>query len=453
MMKKFVLIWILLLMWIIPSYADSKSCKKAFDDALSYFHSGQYYDAQLLFIAISDECGKNYKNVDAMLQLCNHKLKEIDVILYIDNNDADMARNIKSTEGNITFEVTCYGDYDVVEIPYWCELVDKSRNSFEIAYGTNNEDSIRSGNIVVNGGGQTINIQLTQEPLPTLEEDSVEVDSVLIEVIDTVPVMDTTVVELSSEPEVEEEELAPLTVSHTAISATEAGTTEYIDVICGKEWEVQYPSGTMYSATKMNNRVKVKIFANSTYSSRNDYFYIRTKDTAESFKITLSQSAAQMPATSAVPAATSSSYVSTSSSTRYMSAYDKYCAEQGMFEVTWFGTNFSIGTGFEYAISALRLRWGFVQLNPIDLTIGVDFLELMNTSFMYSYQPSLNFVIPASENEAVYIGAGPVIGNYIWFKAEAGYRFHWGKNASSDVFVRYDGAITVGVSIQCSSHN
>ena len=230
MMKKIVLIWILLLMWLIPSYADSKSCKKAFDDALSYFHSGQYYDAKLLFIAISDECGKNYKNVDAMLQLCNHKLKEIDVILYIDNNDADMARNIKSTEGNITFEVTCYGDYDVVEIPYWCELVDKSRNSFEIAYGTNNEDSIRSGNIVVNGGGQTINIQLTQEPLPTLEEDSVEVDSVLIEVVDTVPVMDTTVVELSSEPEVEEEELAPLTVSHTAISATEAGTTEYIDV-------------------------------------------------------------------------------------------------------------------------------------------------------------------------------------------------------------------------------
>jgi hypothetical protein len=136
-----------------------------------------------------------------------------------------------------------------------------------------------------------------------------------------------------------------------------------------------------------------------------------------------------------------------------MSAYDRYCANHGSFEVTWFGTNFSIGTGFEYSISALRLRWGWIQLNPIELSIGVDFLEMMGTSLIYSYQPSLNFVIPASENEAVYIGAGPVVGNYMWFKAEAGYRFHWGENASSDIFFRYDGTVTIGVSIQCSSHN
>ena len=71
----------------------------------------------------------------------------------------------------------------------------------------------------------------------------------------------------------------------------------------------------------------------------------------------------------------------------------------------------------------------------------------------FCYQPTINFIIPTSGWDAIYFGAGPSIGTYdIWFKTEAGYRFHWGNSASSDVFLRYDGMFTIGMSIQWSSY-
>lgn len=442
-MKKNVILFTFFLSTFNLAYADV-SCNQTMDVAVKYFYDGDYYQACELFSIVSEKCGKTFRNVAAMLQISQSMLAQKDVILFVDDSNTDITRQLSHISSSISFDVKCYGEYQVLELPYWCEILEKSREYFEIGYQPNPTDSVRTGNIVVEGGGQTIVITLVQAAMPKVEE-PVEQDTIIVVIVpDTVPEADTVAVEVAPEPAIE-----PLSVSTTSISAIASGKTEYIDVTCGKEWEIQYASGSMYSASRVGDRVKVKILPNNTYSSRSDYFYIRTKDESESFKITLSQLPAAQPTSSS--STTSSSY--TSSTPVYMSAYDRYCADQGSFEVTWFGTNFSIGTGFEYSISALRLRWGWIQLNPIELSIGVDFLEMMGTSLIYSYQPSLNFVIPASENEAVYIGAGPVVGNYLWFKAEAGYRFHWGENASSDIFFRYDGTVTIGVSIQCSSHN
>ena len=442
-MKKSLLLLLLSILCIGTTFADSKSCKIAYEKALELFHSGQYYDAKIVFTSISDECGKNYRNVDVMLQLCNYKLRELDVVLYIDDIDTDSERQLKADEGAIRFDVTCYGAYQVLEIPDWCEMLEVNREYFAIGYQPNDADTIRTSNIVVEGGGQTIVITLMQNPTPKVEE-FVERDTIVIAIEpDTMPDTNIVASENVLEPTIE-----PLNVSTTSINAIASGKTEYIDVTCGKEWEVQYDSGSMYTASRVGNRVKVKILPNNTYSSRSDYFYIRTKDESESFKITLSQLAASQSYTTS---STVSSY--NTSATMYMSAYNRYCANQGSFEVTWFGTNFSMGTGFEYSISALRLRWGWFQLNPLELSVGFDFLEMKGTSFIYSYQPSFNVVVPTSENKAVYIGAGPVVGSYIWFKAETGYRLHWGENVSSDFFIRYDGTVTIGVSIQCSTHN
>lgn len=462
-MKRNLFLFLFASLCLLPTFADN-SCKQVFDEALGLFHTSQYYDAKLMFTKISDDCGKNYKNVDAMLQLCNHKLKEIDTILYVDGSDTPIVRVLKQEAASIAFDVKCHGEYIIAELPDWCEVQKQRRDQFVIGYETNTSDSIRNGNITVKGGGQTIFIQLQQDSLPIIA-DTLNTDSLgIIAEQDTIIINDSIVVEEIDSIELEDEHaMAPLAVDMTSISAAASGTTEYIHVTSGKDWEIQYPSGVMYMAEKVGDYVRVKIAPNKSYSTRSNYFYIRTKDQTESIKITIYQQAADQSDVVTIPTTTpvaqptsSSSTISssyTSSSPVYMSAYDRYCADQGSFEVTWFGTNFSIGTGFEYSISALRLRWGWIQLNPIELSIGADFLEMMGTSLLYSYQPSLNFVIPASENEAVYIGAGPVVGNYLWFKAEAGYRLHWGENASSDIFVRYDGTVTIGVSIQCSSHN
>lgn len=443
-MKRFVLLFVLPIWSIFPTIADSNSCKTAFDKALELFHSSQYYDAKIGFTAISNECGKNYRNVDAMVQLCNYKLRELDVVLYIDDSNANSERQLKADEGSILFDVTCYGEYQVLEIPDWCEMLEINREYFAIGYQPNDTDTIRTSNIVVEGGGQTIVISLVQNAMPKIEG-LVEQDTIVfVKEPDTMPDTNAMVIEEIPEPAIE-----PISVSTTSINANASSKTEYIDVTSGKDWEIQYDSGSMYSASRVGNRVKVKILPNNTYSSRSDYFYIRTKDESESVKITLSQLAASQPTYTA----STTSYSYNTSAPMYMSAYDRYCANQGSFEVTWFGTNFSFGTGLECSISALRMRWGWVQVSPLELSVGFDFLETKGTSFIYSYQPSLNFIIPTNDNKAVYIGAGPIVGNYIWFKAEAGYRLHWGENVSSDFFVRYDGTVTIGVSIQCSTHN
>ena len=442
-MKKSLLLLLLSILCISPICADQYPCDQNSDLAVKCFHAGDFYPALLLFSEVSENCGKNYRNAAIMMQLSEDALRRVNNILFVNEGDENITRELKYTSDTLEFQVVCFGKYNVM-LPDWCSLVEKTADNFVVRYQPNPTDSVRTGNIVVKGGGQTIVITLVQPAMPKVEE-PIEQDTIIVVIVpDTVPEADTVAVEVIPEPAVE-----PLSVSTTSISAIASGKTEYIDVTCGKEWEIQYASGSMYSASRVGDRVKVKILPNNTYSSRSDYFYIRTKDESESFKITLSQLPAAQPTSSS--STTSSSY--TSSTPMYMSAYDRYCADQGSFEVTWFGTNFSIGTGFEYSISALRLRWGWIQLNPIELSIGVDFLEMMGTSLIYSYQPSLNFVIPASENEAVSIGTGPVVGNYLWFKAEAGYRFHWGENASSDIFFRYDGTVTIGVSIQCSSHN
>lgn len=467
-MKRNLFLFLFVSLCLLPIYADN-ACKHVFDEALGLFHTSHYYDAKLKFLKVSDDCGKNYKNVDAMLQLCNHKLKEIDTILYVDGSDTPIVRVLKQEAASIAFDVKCHGEYIIAELPDWCEVQKQRRDQFVIGYETNTSDSIRNGNITVKGGGRAIVIQLQQDTLPIIA-DTINTDSLgMLAEQDTILIKDSVLVEEIDTIEVEDdiETIAPLAVDITSINAPATGTTEYIHVTSGKDWEIQYPSGVMYMAEKDGEYVKVKIAPNKSYSTRSNYFYIRTKDKTESIKITMYQLAAQPTVDTPSHATTvdtitladpelptSSMPLSSPSITSAdMSAYDRYCANHGSFEVTWFGTNFSIGTGFEYSISALRLRWGWIQLNPLDLSIGADFLEMMGTSLIYSYQPSLNFVIPTNDHEAVYIGAGPVVGNYLWFKAEAGYRFHWGENASSDIFFRYDGTVTIGVSIQCSSHN
>ncbi len=423
---------------LIPMYADYP-CKKAREEALKMFHAGQYYQAKQLFQEVSGECGKNYQNVDAMLELCNSALRKIDTVLLVDNSREEITiRYISPTRSSISFDVLCYGDYTITGYPAWCDIAYKDASSFEVNYSTNSSDTIRLGVIYVEGGKKTIAVILEQEGSEFSVVNTLVEDTVVVEEQEYEPEIEP-VAEIEPEPEVV---LEPLTLSHSTINASSGGITDYITVSCGKAWEIQYPSGTMYSADRIGDQVRVKILQNKTYSARTDYFYIKTKDDTESIKVYLSQNPAVQP-------------ITTTTTTEIIreSAYKKYCVNNGSFEVTWFGTNFSIGTGFEYSISALRLRWGWIQVNPLDLSIGVDFLELMGTSLIYSYQPSINFVIPASENEAIYVGAGAVVGNYIWFKAEAGYRLHWGKNASSDIFVRYDGTVTFGISIQCSSHN
>ena len=243
-----------------------------------------------------------------------------------------------------------------------------------------------------------------------------------------------------------------LSVSKSYISATAYGVIEYITVTSNRSWEIQYPSGGMYSARRDGNKVVVNISANTTYGSRSDFFNIRTTDGKKSIKITLSQAAGSSSSSSR----SSSSYQRNRSrsygqTTYSPSKYRQYINSQGIFEITWYSMRLGIGSGAAYSISPMKLRLGPVQLSPAEIAVGWDFLR---SDLHANYQPTIDALIPVNQYSAIYAGIGPTIDigdNDIWFKIEAGWHYHWGSSASSDFFLRYDGTFCVGTSIQWST--
>lgn len=132
----------------------------------------------------------------------------------------------------------------------------------------------------------------------------------------------------------------------------------------------------------------------------------------------------------------------------------------GNWELTWFGVNGSLGTGYELGISAMRVRYMWFQLNLLDFKLSDRFSNIKeygSTEPYIFYQPSLNVLFPVYDSGAVYLGMGPSWDIYMQefdckLKVEAGFRFNYGNSASSDVFLRYDGyTFSIGGSIQWST--
>lgn len=247
-----------------------------------------------------------------------------------------------------------------------------------------------------------------------------------------------------------------LSVNKTSIIIGSSGTTEYLTVNSNRAWEIQFPTGGMYSATRSGNTIKVVINQNTTTNSRQDFFNVRLTDGSKVIRVNIWQSGRTTTSQS------SSSYGSSSSrsnysnrtsnqSTYHQSAYQRFINTNGSVAITWFGMSGEIGTGATFTESLLRFRLGPIELRPLDITGGYNFIY--GTTY-FAYQPILDFYIPTSSDKALYFGAGPSIGSgdrEFWFRAEGGLHWEWGVYASSDFYFRYDGMYTAGVSIQWSS--
>ncbi len=245
-----------------------------------------------------------------------------------------------------------------------------------------------------------------------------------------------------------------LSVSKTSIITGSSGTTEYLTVSSNRAWEIQFPTGNMYSVTRNGNTLKVTIYANTGTGTREDFFNVRLVDGSKDIKVRLWQSAPVQSQSSSSSYGSNSHHSSSrnrSASNRsayHQSAYQRFINTNGSVAITWFGISGEIGTGATFTESALRCRLGPIGIRPLDMTGGYDFVY---GTTRYAYQPMLDFYIPTSSNKAIYFGAGPSIGfreGDFWFRAEGGLHWEWGVWASSDFFVRYDGMYTVGVSIQ-----
>lgn len=288
------------------------------------------------------------------------------------------------------------------------------------------------------------------------------------------------------------EENPMLSVSKETVYAYAEGDEQTITVTTNREWAIGAEDNSIYKVSREGNIITVEVKPNRTGASREAYFYIKTLDGNTRVKVKVYQfgsySSSYSSSYRSASTTSSSSYTNTrtssessysSSSNTTKSTYARYCENFGKFDMTWIAVGASVGLksngssassdnssygdyydyyygssskttltyGAALYFSLLRMRIGWFQLCPGEFSYGTS----KDGSAKFLYQPSANFVIPVSEKGALYFGAGPSIsftkGDDIWFKAEAGYRAHWGSKWSSDFFFRYDGLYSIGLNI------
>ena len=414
------------LLLCIPLFADD--CADGLTEAKALYNSGNYQKAKELFEYVQSECPQNYTEASNWIAKCNdalkpkqstttsssnHKNATSTAYLKVDGASANTTKYLMNSSSSITIRVSCSGSYSVSNTPSWCSVTNKTSTSFVLSYTANPNTYTRYGSIDVIGAGTSIRISLEQAAKVSSNSSTTTTTS------------------------------SSLKVNKTLVVATAKGVTDYITVTCNKAWEIQYPSGGMYTATRSGNSVKVVISANTTTSKRTDFFNIRTTDGKETIKVSLSQS----------PGSSSGSYSSYNSTRNYTySKYDQYCINHGDFEVTWFGMRAGLCTGISYGYRLFSLRWGPVQINPIEIAADYNFVT---DEVAAVYTPSVDFFVPFQGDAAFYFGGGPSIHitdyTYAWADVSAGIHWHWGYSASSDFFVRYNGSFMFGVSIQWST--
>lgn len=242
-MKKILCSIIVLLCCQFVVWADD--CSDALSEAKSLYNSGNYAKAKSLFEYIKNECGSSYGDATNWIAKCNDALTPK---LSLSRTSI----SVGASSGSTSITVTSNRTWELRNTSSSMFSVSKSGNTITIQYYSNSSTSSRSDyfDVVTTDGSKSVRVNFYQGGK-------------------------------SASPS--------LSVSKTSISASANGITEYITVTCNTTWEIQYPSGTMYSVTRSGNTLTVKINANSSTESRSDYFNVKTTDGSKVQKITLSQ--------------------------------------------------------------------------------------------------------------------------------------------------------------------
>ena len=244
MIKKIFFVLIILCTVSLCVFADD--CSDALSEAKSLYNSGNYAKAKSLFEYVKSECGSTYGDATNWIAKCNDALTPK---LSLSRTSI----SVGASSGSTSITVTSNRTWELRNTSSNMFSVSKSGNTITIQYYSNSSTSSRNDyfDVATTDGTKSVRVNIYQSGKTTSPS---------------------------------------LSVSKTSISAGASGTTEYITVTCNTSWEVQYPSGAMYSVTRNGNSLAVKINANSPTESRSDFFNIKTIDGNKVQKIQLSQS-------------------------------------------------------------------------------------------------------------------------------------------------------------------
>ena len=243
MMKR--IYFILSLLFAASLYVLADDCSDALNEAKNLYNNGNYQKAKALFEYVKSECGSNYGEATNWIARCEDALTP----------KLSLSRtrvSVGPSSGSATITVTSNRTWVLKNTSSNLFTVSKSGNTITIQYHSNSSTSSQSDyfDVETTDGAKSVRVNFYQEPRAATSS---------------------------------------LSVSTTSISCSASGTTEYITVNCNTTWEVQYPSGSMYSVTRSGNTLTVRINENTSSESRSDFFNVKTTDGSKVQKIQLSQ--------------------------------------------------------------------------------------------------------------------------------------------------------------------
>lgn len=225
-------------------YAD-EICDAAIAEGKQKYSAGNYQGAKELFEYAQSECGSNYGNAQAWIAKCNAALTPTTLSV------SSSSLSFGSDSGTKTITVYCNREWSLANTSSNMFTVTRNGNRVTIRCNANSTTNNRSDyfDIKSNDGTKSQRIHISQTGRQSTY----------------------------------------LTLGKTSVSCSYSGATEYISVYCNGFWSIQYPTGTMYSASRYNdNSIKVVIQPNTTSNSRTDYFNVVCAN--DTIRVDLSQS-------------------------------------------------------------------------------------------------------------------------------------------------------------------
>lgn len=237
---------IICLMLTVPTYAD-EDCDLTLREAKTAYNAGEYAKAKKLYDYVVSICGPTYGSASSWSQKCQDALTPQ---LYVSRSNI----TVSAYSGTTSITVAGNRTWKLANTSSSLFTVSRNGSDVSISYSANPNTTPRSDyfDVVTTDGSKSVRIYVTQEAKAN-----------------TTPY---------------------LSVDKVSISTSSQGTTEYVTVSSNTTWEVQYPTGNMYSVTRNGNSLTVTIYANTSTDSRNDYFNVKTSDGSIVKKVSLSQS-------------------------------------------------------------------------------------------------------------------------------------------------------------------
>lgn len=237
---------LLLILFCLPTLTFADDCSDLLSEGKLHYNNGDYQKAKECFIYVKNQCGTSYGDVTNWMNKC----------------EAALSLTLSVSKSQISCSASGTTQYVTVT----------SNTTWEVQYPSSSMYSVtRNGN--------TLTVMIYSTTSTETRTDFFNVKTTDGKIVKKITLNQSGKSVFNS-----------LEVSTSLISCSASATTQYVTVTSNTTWEVQHPTGNMYSVARNGNTLTVKITANPLTSSREDYFIVRTSDGVINKKITLKQS-------------------------------------------------------------------------------------------------------------------------------------------------------------------